>query len=78
MMQKYILINFFSMEFLTNLIGKKILICLESEEKIKGKLIAFDSFLNLILKTKFFSQKKVKREKFIFIRGEKIVYLKFL
>jgi small nuclear ribonucleoprotein (snRNP)-like protein len=75
--------NFLSFKFLKKLVGKTIFICFNLNQEIKGKLFAFDKFFNLILKKKVFCRnysifkKKEKKEKKIFIRGEKIVYLKF-
>jgi small nuclear ribonucleoprotein (snRNP)-like protein len=75
--------KFLSLKYLTNLVGKTIFICFDLNQEIKGKLFSFDKYFNLILKKKIFCRKysifkkKKKKEKKIFIRGEKIVYIKF-
>jgi len=65
-------------------INRKIVIWTKVNTKIKGKIFAFDSFLNLVIKKQHnfkndrFQSNEKNMENLVFLRGEHIVYLKFL
>ena len=55
-------------DFIKNNLGKKVLIKLQNEEELKGKLISLDGALNLYLKDCIYLENNIKFKN-IFIRG---------
>ncbi|ABW98305.1 snrpD2 (nucleomorph) [Hemiselmis andersenii] len=62
---------------------KKIIVITKIGKKLKGRIFAYDSYFNLILKSETILKKnhpiitKKKQKNLIFIRGEQIVLIKF-
>jgi len=62
---------------------KKIIVFTKIGKKLKGKIFAYDSFFNLILKRKSILKNdlqiltKKKQKNLVFIRGEHIIFIKF-